>query len=379
MSGEISIKQVGGRRELLTFVRFPWNIYRGDRNWVPPLISGQLDRLNPQRNPFFASGTAELYLAYRGRKPVGTIAAFVDRRSNQHLGEKMGGFGFFETTEDYAVTERLLDTACRTVRSWGMDGIRGPMNFTDLEEPGVLIGGADCPPALMEAHTPPYYREHLERFGMTKYRDSYAWRVDLPALGANLQAIPAEILRVFDMAKEKGQVNIRKVHLDDWENEVAQTRELFNATLKHLPEFVPVSPDDFRRFAEQIRPLLDPDLAFFAEVEGKTVGFLVAVPDPNRVLRRLQGRLFPLGWLKWWWYSHRIDVISFKLLGVLEAYRRRGIDVLMYLEAVRTAVAKGYRWLEGSLTSENNPTVVRLAERLGAERYKEYRVYQMMF
>jgi GNAT superfamily N-acetyltransferase len=117
----------------------------------------------------------------------------------------------------------------------------------------------------------------------------------------------------------------------------------------------------------------------FAEAEGKTVGFLVAIPDFNRVLWRLNGRLFPFGWFKLWWYSRRIDVVSFKLLGVLEEYRHRGIDVLLYLEAVQAAIRKGYRWLEGSLTSENNPTVVRLAERLGAERYKHYRLYQLFF
>ena len=379
MSGDTEIRPVTSRRDLLAFVRFPWKVYRGDRNWVPPLISERLARLDPQVNPFFSRGEAELFVAHCGRRLVGTIAAFVDHRANELFGEQVGGFGFFETIEEYSVAQRLLDTAQERVRAWGMSGIRGPTNLTRLDEPGVLIDGADCPPTMLQAHTPSYYRTFLDRYGMTKYHDSYAWRVYLPKLGANLEALPPQLVRVFAAAKERQDVNIRTLRLDDWDNELRLALDLFNTTLSHLRVHVPVTEADFRRFADPLRSFLDPNMALFAEVDGKTVGFLVAVPDVNRVLWRMNGRLLPLGWLAFLWYRRRIDVVSFKLLGVLEEYRRRGIDVLMYLQAIRAAVDGGYRWLDGSHTSEYNPTVVRLAERLGAERYKHFRVYQLMF
>jgi GNAT superfamily N-acetyltransferase len=373
----ITIERVQDRRALHQFVRLPWRVYRGDRNWVPPLISERLDRLNPARNPFFVQAEAELFLARDGRRPVGTIAAFVDRLSNQHLRRRMGGFGFFECVQDYAVAEGLLTAACDTLRGWGMDSIRGPPNFGENDEPGILIDGADCPPAMLEAHTPPYYPEFLERFGMTKDRDAYAWRVSLRSLSDGRIGVPKEIERVFAAARERSGVRVRKLRLDDWDREVGQACELFNATLQHLPEYVPMTPETFRQMAGQTRFLLDPDLALFAEVDGKTVGFLIAIPDFNYLLRRLNGHLYPFGWLKILWHRKRIDTVSFKLFGVLESYRRRGIDTLLYLEAVRSAATKGYRWLDGSLTSETNPIINRMAERLGAERYKHYRLYQM--
>ncbi len=379
MDANIEVTPVSTPRDRRTFARFPWRIYTGDPNWVPPLLSERLDRLNPSRNPFFAHADVRLFLARRAGEPVGTIAAFVDYRSNAHFGEKVGGFGFFETVEDYSVAEKLLDAACQTVREWGMSGIRGPTNFGPNDEPGVLIAGADAPPALLEAHNPPYYPTFLERYGMQKFRDNFAWRVYLPALGAHLEALPEQVQRVFEAARQRPDVRIRRLRLDDWENEVAITRELYNASLSTLPEHVPMDEATFRRFAEQMRPLLDPDLVLYAEVDGRPVGYFVAIPDFNRVLWRMNGRLFPFGWLKMLWYSRRIDQISFKLLGLLEEYRRQGIDVLMWLEAVRVAVAKGYRWLDGSLTSEFNPLVTRLPERFGAERYKHYRLYQMTF
>jgi len=364
---------------LQQFVRFPWKVYRGDPNWVPPLLSERRNRLNPARNPFLAEAPVELFLARAGRQPVGTVAAFVDWHSVRHTGQRIGGFGFFECLPDYAIAQGLLTAACDTVRAWGMEGIRGPTNFGPNDEPGVLVSGADCPPAMLEAHTPPYYREFLERFGMSKDSDSYAWRVPLQALARGERELPQQILRVFEAASRRRDVRVRKVRLEDWDREVDLACDLFNVTLRHLPDYVPTTRETFRHLAAQMRFLLDPDLALFAEVDGKVVGFVVAIPDFNYLLRRLNGRLFPFGWLKVYWHRRRIDTVSFKLFGVLEEYRRRGIDVLLYLEAVRSAAAKGYKWLDGSLTSEANPTINRLAERLGAERYKHYRLYRMMF
>lgn len=235
------------------------------------------------------------------------------------------------------------------------------------------------PPALLEAHTPLYYGEFAERFGLQKRSDFYAWRVSLSDLGPNLEALPQQLLRVFDATAKRGGVVVRKVRMDDWDNDLEIARNLFNTTLTHLPDHVPMNRETWERFAGQMRSFLDPDLALIAEIEGQPVGFLVCFPDINRVLLHLDGRLFPFGWLKMLWYRRRIDMVSFKLFGILEQYRRRGIDVLLYLRAVREAAAKGYRWLDGSLTSEFNPTVVRLAERLGAERYKHYRLYEMRF
>ncbi len=379
MANGVEITPVRSRRDLNAFIRFPWKVYRGDPNWVPPLISERHDRLNPEKNPFFDRAETEFYLAKRGRQIVGTVAAFVDQRSNERLGVNMGGFGFFEVIEDYEVASGLLSAATKKIRDWGMDGFGGPKNFGRSDEPGFLVKGTDMPPALLEAHTPLYYGEFAERFGMKKKSDFYAWRVSLADLGPNLESLPKQILRVFDATAKRGGVVVRNVRMDAWDNELEIARHLFNTTLTHLPDHVPMDQETWGHFAKQMRTFLDPDLALIAEVDDKPVGFLVCFPDINRVLIHLNGRMLPIGWLKMLWYSRRIDVVSFKLFGRLEQYRRRGIDVLLYLRAVREAAAKGYRWLDGSLTSEFNPAVVRLAERLGAERYKHYRMYEMRF
>jgi GNAT superfamily N-acetyltransferase len=377
MTSSIRVQPLATRRDLRVFVQFPWRVYRGDSNWVPPLISERLDYLDPATGLFYKHADVALFLARRGREVVGTIAAFVDHRRVEYLDRREGGFGFFEVIEDYTVAEQLLEAACAWLRARDMPLIRGPTNFTANDCPGVLIEGADCPPVMLEAHNPPYYQDFLERYGMEKENDLFAWRAFRSQIGQELKYIPPQLTRVADVARKVANVTIRKIRMDDWDEEISTAHRLFDVTLLHVPDHIPLTEREFRRLADQFRPCLDPDLALFAQMEGEPVGFCVAIPDVNRALIHLNGRLFPLGRLKFAYHVRRIDVVSFKLMGVLEEYRRRGIDALLYLEAVRAVFDKGYEWLDGSLTSEYNPMVNLIARRLGAERYKRYRMYRM--
>jgi GNAT superfamily N-acetyltransferase len=373
----IEIELVTEADQRQAFVKFPWRVYKDDPNWVPPLISDQLEYLDPETGPFYEYGEVVLFLARRGGDVVGTITAFINHRHIEVIGEHEGGFGFFEVMEDYEAAARLLDAACDWLREQGMDKVRGPTNFSDNERPGVLVEGADCPPVMMEAHTPPYYQTFLERYGMEKHHDLYAWRAFRSQVGDELENVRPELVYVADAARKASNVTIRPIRMDIWEEEIETARYLFNTTLEHLPNHVPLTEAEFRRLAEQFRLFMDPDLALFADVDGKTVGFCVAFPDINRALIHLNGRLFPLGWLKLKYYIPRIEVVTFKLMGVLPEYRRRGIDVLLYLDAVKAFYDNGYEWLDGSVTSETNPAVNMIAQRLGAERYKLYRMYKM--
>jgi len=373
----LQIQPVTSQRDLRAFILFPWRVYQGDPNWVPPLISDQFNKLDPAKGPFYERADVSLFLARQGRQVVGSIAAFVDHRRVAHLSQQVGGFGFFEVIEEYAVAEALLDAAVDWLYERNISLMVGPTNFTENEYPGVLVEGVDCPPVMLAAHTPLYYKEFLERYGMEKDHDLYAWRAFRSQIGEELKNIPPELNRVADVARRSANVTLRKVRMENWEAEIAAAHRLFNDTLNHLPGFVPIAEDEFRSLANQLRPFLDPDTALFAEDDGNPVGFCVALPDINRVLIHLNGRLFPFGWLKARRLISQIDVVSFKLMGILEEYRRRGIDALLYLETVKAVYEKGYAWLDGSITSEYNPMINLLANRLGAERYKHFRLYQL--
>jgi GNAT superfamily N-acetyltransferase len=318
-----------------------------------------------------------LFMAWRDGEIAGTIAPFVDHSFVAHVGKRQGGFGFFEVVKDYGVAQALLDTACQWLREQGMVSTRGPTSFGDNDRPGVLVEATDCPPVILAAHTSLHYRDFLERYGMEKDFDLYAWRAFRSQIGEELQNLPPEISRVAEFARRVTDVEIRTIRMDAWDEEIATAHHLFTTTLHDLSNRAAMTLPEFQRLAGQFRPFIDPGLALFAEADGEPVGFCIAIPNINRALIHLDGRLFPFGWLKLRYYLSRIDVVTFKLMGIVEKYRRRGIDALLYLQAVKACYEGGYKWLDGSVTWEMNSKINLVAQRLGAERYKHYRLYRM--
>jgi GNAT superfamily N-acetyltransferase len=377
MSSNVEIVPVQDQQGRERFVRFPWRIYRDDPLWVPPLVRSQLHTLDPQRGSFFRYGEAALFLARRDGRDVGRIAGWINHRANQFLNEKAAGFGFFETFDDYQVAQALLDAVCDWARGRGMETIRGPFYFSMDDSPGVLIEGLDCPPVPLCGHSPLYYADLLERYGLVKYRDAYAYAIDLTMFKGDVANLPPKILRVADIVRRRTGVQVRSMRMEDWDAEAARVMHLVNEAMGYMRSHVPMDEREFLRFTEELRQVIDPDLVFFAEIDGQPVGFAATIPDVNQGLKLANGRLFPLGWLRLWWRMRRIDAASLKLIAVLEEYRLRGLDSLLYLETARELLRKGYTWLDTSLIAEHNVMSNLLAQNMGGQRYKAYRTYHM--
>ncbi len=376
-ASDLRVQEVQSKGQLKQFVTFPWQIYRGDRNWVPPLLSRRLAYFDRAKSSFFQEGDAALFLAFRDGRVVGTIAPYINYHVNEYVKRNVGGFGFFETIEDYDVAHTLFDTARHWLRERGMTVMRGPYNFSNNEDPGFLVGGEDCPPVMLEAHTKPYYAEFAERYGMTKYNEVYAYRADRPEGADDEELIPPKISRVAEWASKKAGTTVRKACLEHWDEEITVAHRLFNASLAHLRDHVPISEAQFRRMALEMKPLLDEDFVYFAEVDGKPVAFSLALPDVNRVLIHGNGGRYPWDWLKMWWYGRRIDVLSFKIVVTLPEYHGRGLDAILYLRTIRAALKRGYKWMDMSVVAEENTRVRLLVEKMGGRIFKRYRTYQI--
>jgi len=373
----VHVSTVESQQDLTAFCRLPWRIYKGDPNWVPPLFSERLKYLDPRTGPFYTHAKVVLFQARHGREMVGTIAPFVDHTLVAQLGRTSGGFGFFETVNDWEVARPLLDAACGWLRERGAVSLEGPHSFTANEAPGVLVEPSRYPQAMLEAYTPLYYREMLERYGMQPLEDLYGYRAPRSAFGEKLERLPADLVRVAEAVRKAAKVHIRSLRMADWDAEVGLALYLFNETIRDVLGNPPMPEDDFRRMVRPLKALVDPDLILFAEIDGRPVGFVVAVPDPNRVLIHMNGRLFPIGWLKARYWMRHIDTVSFKLMGVLPEYRRRGIESILYVDELKAIFGKGYAALEGAVTSSRNPGINLIASRMGAERHKHFRLYKM--
>jgi GNAT superfamily N-acetyltransferase len=365
-------------------IQFPFDLYRGDPHWVPPLRAEQRRFLDPRHNPFYQHADVALWLACRGREVRGTISAQVDHLHNAIHGERTGFFGFFEVVDDYAVAAALLETAREWLRQQGMETMRGPLSFSRSQGCGLLLEGEPGLPALLTAYNPLYYAGFCERFGLRKAQDAYAYLLDLTQFATLHPGDPLPpLVQLATAVGLRTQARLRHVTRDDYDALMEQAKEVYHRSFAERYDFMPMTDAEFAHFAAGLRRVLDPDLAVGAEVEGELVGIAIALPDANQVLLHLGGRLFPTGWLKALWLRRNRAITRARLmiLGVLPQYRRQGIEALLLSELFRRAVGKGFREVEFSWVLESNTAMNQLiaywGRAYGVRRYRTYRLYEM--
>ena len=366
----ISVRPVASSREFRKFVGYPYERNRGDVHWVPPLRIGESERLTPKKNPFFAHAEVELLLAFRDGRVVGRIAAIDDHLHNQIHGDNLAAFGFFEA-EDGDTARVLLDSVEQWAKQRGRSAVRGPLNPSLNESAGLLIEGFDTDPMLLMPHNPPEYAAFIERAGYTKVKDLYAWLYDLT------RRVGPEIEKMAERVRSKHRMVVRPFDLTQFAKETARLREIYCGAWENNWGFVPPTDDEFRRLASEMKPILDPKCAVCVEVDGRPVACAVAVPDINQAMRGTDGRLFPLGLIRLLGRKRIIDQVRLLLLGVLPEYRSPGLFPLIISE-LQKSLTNGTRYVrvEFSWVLEDNHDINKPVERIGAVRYKTYRIYQ---
>ncbi len=369
----IDIRPIRTRRERQIFLTFPWRIYRSDPLWVPPLLPQRASTIDPRRGAFLQRGQAAFFIAWENGRPVGTICAGQDPPTNEARGTRECVFGFFECVERYAVAEALFQRAMEWAVQHDLNTLFGPFNLDYEDSYGVLIEGRDSPPALLCGHTPPYYQTFLERFGFQPARaDNIAFAIDPQAPGIE------RLSRLADRLRQRGQFRIRSANLDDWEGEIGRVHNLLEAALSHLPDHIGWQRGSLESLLAPFRDIVDPELVLFAEADGKAVGWLPGVPNLNEAFIHANGLRRPWDYAKLWWYMRRQPAcLAIKSVLVPPEYWGSGVAVLLFDEMAKRAIAKGYRWADLSLTSEDNPQTPNLVTRMGGRVYKRYRVYRL--
>ncbi len=357
------------------FINFPWKIYKEYPNWVPPLKFDVKNNLNPDKNPFFQHSKVELYLAEVDGKLAGRIAAIINDNHNKFHHDKVGFFGFFECINNKQVSRALFDKAYNFLKENGMDTIRGPVNPSTNDECGLLIDAFDTPPVLLMTYNPPYYIDLIEDYGFTKVKDLFAMYI--PKEVINNDAKMSQLERISNMVKKRENITLRNVNLKDFDNEVQRIREIYNNAWEENWGFVPMTEDEFKYIAKALKPIAVEDFIIFAEVDGKAIGFSLALPDFNQVLHKMDGTLFPTGIFKLLYYKGKIDLLRVIIMGVNKEYHKKGIDAIFYQDIIKAGNRKGYKGAEISWVLEDNYAMKQTSEKLGAHVYKTYRIYDL--
>lgn len=356
---------------LRQFIQLPWQIYRNDPYWVPPLVLDMKKLLNRAAHPFFGHSEADFFLARRDGKWVGRIAAILNNNHNLFHNERTAFFGFFESVNDKAVASALLDQAVAWARSRGMVELRGPMNYSTNETAGLLVEGFDSCPCIMMPHNPRYYSELIENAGFEKAMDLYAWWMTTE------KGISPKIIRVGEKVLRDGSIRVRTINMKDFWRDVEIIKSIYNNAWSRNWGFVPMTDSEFEHQAKEMKAIVDPRVIFIAEKNSQPVAFTLALPDFNQALRKINGRLFPFGLPVLMYHARRIRQVRVLALGVAKSMQNwSGLGAALYMESFRRGVEAGYRTCEFSWTLESNNLINRGMELLGAQIYKRYRVYR---
>ena len=372
----LQIIQVETSRDLRRFVGLPWRLYdaREQPCWVPPLRMAVHDALDRKRNPFYRDADRALFLAVRAGEVIGRIAAIENRAHNRFHGDRVGFWGFFESRDDQPVADALFAAAERWLAARGLDAMRGPMNPSTNYECGLLVAGFENRPTFMTAWNPPFYADLCERAGMMPVTDLLAFWFDGETTGYSL---PPFVARQADRAIADGQLRFRDMDPSRFDAEVASLWTVYNDAWERNWGFVPMSQAEFLHMAKDMKSLLDRRFAFVAELRGEPVGFMLALPDYNEVLRHNRsGRLLPLGIPLLLWGKRRIRNMRVMALGVRRSARTRSILALFTHEIMRRGQLHAKNGAEASWLLEDNHLIVKPMRAMGAQERMRWRVYE---
>ncbi len=372
----ITIKEHTPGGDVGDFLRAGHVVFEGDPSWCPPLDFDIKQRLHPEKNPFFKRAEAVYLTAWKDGRLVGRCSASVDQEYLRIWKNDTGFFGFFDTIDDDEVGKALVEHAAKWLKAKGMKRMSGPFSLYPNEEVGVLVEGFDTPPMLMMAHSRAWQGRVAEAAGLAKEKDVLAWKYTVGEL-------PKRANKALDMLKsEAPELTLRSMNPKKMHDELSIVLDIYNDAWEGKWGFVKALPDEVAKMAEDLSLVLDPELTFIAEVEGRAVGMCITLPNLNECIQDLGGALFPFGWAKLLWRLKVNHPKSARLmmLGIRKELRNvrkyMPLSVAMYAEISNRAKAKGYEWGELSWTREDDSPINSGIANMGAKVYKRYRVYE---
>ncbi len=356
----MQISPARGFGDLRAFVELPFRLHAGTP-WIPPLKLERYMYLNRKLNAYFKHGEAEYFLARRGGRVVGRITAQVNQAFNDYHKTRWGNFGFLEFEDDQEVLEALLQAAAGWLRARNCERMVGPMDLVMNEESGVLIEGFELEPMIKQPWHPTYYQRRCEQAGLTKAMDLYSWTLRISDRAHMLPVLP----KLAERSRVKHGIRIRKMSRLHLRRELDEFAKVYNAAWARNWDFVPYSKADLDELAFTLHLVYDRDWFMIAENDKQTVAMEITVPDINQVLKKMRGRLLPLGW--WYFLNRRriIDRVRVGFLGVLPEYQHTGVAAALYLESFGIAERTHRKYGEMGWILETNSSMNRGMEAMG--------------
>jgi GNAT superfamily N-acetyltransferase len=354
------------------FIDFPHDLYANDPNYVAELHIAMKDHMNPKRNPYFKHSEVEFILAYREDKIVGRIAVTINNNYNAFHNCNVGFFGFFDCINDQNVANQMLQYAENYCSTRNATQLLGPANFSTNDTATVLVDGFDGPPVVQMSYNFPYYKDLLEQAGFSKEMDMFAYLLKTDKVNDKSIQLAS---RLTDRLASRG-IKIRNLVKKNWDKEINAIKEIYRSAWEKNWGFVPPTDEEFAFLAEGLKLLADERYIHIAEHNGKTVGFAAALPNINEItIKSRRGRLLPFTIFNLLFKKTKTKMVRVILLGVIEDYRKMGIEAVFFAKMIKTARENGLVAGEASWILENNVMMNQAAINLNGEPYRTYRIY----
>lgn len=366
--------KVSSQGDLKKFVKSQFNFYKGDNNFVPPLIFDRMKLLNQKKNPFFKHSEIAMFMVEREGKIVGRIAAITNLNHNKTHDDKVGFFGFFECENNQETADMLFAECRKFLSDKGMTQMRGPVNPSMNDECGLLIDGFDSPPVVLMTYNPKYYANLIEKAGLNKVKDLFAYHL------VNEEYVSEKLERMQNIVRQRNSLKIRSVNFSDkkqFKKDVDTLKYIYNNAWEPNWGFVKMTDEEFDYLANDLKSIADPDYTIIAEINGKPAGFALALPDINQCLIHNKNG----GLLSGIWHlltkKKKINLLRIIVLGILPQYQRTGADAVLYWELGTRGKPKGIEYGEASWILEDNEMMNKgLTTTMLGKVYKTYRLYQ---
>lgn len=378
---EISIDPVRSKADLAAFIDLGFALNAGDPNWVPPLRSEVVELLTPGKNPFHEHAVMQLFLARRGGVPVGRISAHIDKLAlaqpaDQGMGPGTGNWGLLDAADE-AATKALISAAEIWLRDQKMTRVLAPISLSVWEVPGLLTKGHDHPPTVMMGHDNPRYQGWIEAAGYSPVKQLLTY--DLPID----KSFPPLIQRIIQSGEKNPRIRIRGVSRARYESEARIIIDILNDAWSNNWGFVPFTDSEIAYAGKKMKPLVHEDLIMIAEYDGRPVAFMMTLPDMNEIVKRIDGKLLPFGWLRllWWLRKPRVRTMRVPLMGVLKEFQASRLAsqlAFMMIEYIRRCSVTHYGATRGEIgwILEDNQGMNAIADALETKVNKQYTIYQ---
>ncbi len=373
MSKAVRCEVVTSRADRKAFLNVERAIYRDEPNWVPPLWMVRRELVGFKPHPFYDDAQGQAFLVRRGDQVVGRVLAIVNHAHNRMHGEKRGFFGFYECFDDLDASNELFAVATDWLRQQGMTAARGPVNPSLNYECGLLVDGFDTPPTYLIPYNRDYYERLIKAFGFEKSQDLFSYEAHIDIL----EDLDPKLMFVIQEATKRFKVKCRPIDRRHFAADVRSFLEIYNLSLQQTWGYVPMSEAEIDHQSAGLKHLIVPELTSIAEIDGKPVGAGFGLLDYNQIIKKIDGRLFPFGWLKLLTGKRKIDRLRLISTNVLPEYQKWGLGLVTLARILPDAITRGIQIGEFSWVLESNSLSRGTIERGGAKRTKVHRIYDL--